>query len=107
MAFLAGHAPFLGALIENHTRIYLVDGKIVDVAIHGGFVEVSNNKVSLLTDLAELGSEIDRARAQRAAEAAQERLRGEHDAEAVAALSRAHARLAASGGRTGTAAAAH
>jgi len=107
VAFLAGHAPFLGALIENHTRIYLVDGKIVDVAIHGGFVEVSNNKVSLLTDLAELGSEIDRARAQRAAEAAQERLRGEHDAEAVAALSRAHARLAASGGLTGTAAAAH
>jgi len=107
VAFLAGHAPFLGALIENHTRIYLVDGKIVDVAIHGGFVEVSNNKVSLLTDLAELGSEIDRARAQRAAEAAQERLRGEHDAEAVAALSRAHARLAASGGLAGTAAAAH
>ena len=107
VAFLAGHAPFLGALIENHTRIYLVDGKIVDVAIHGGFVEVSNNKVSLLTDLAELGSEIDRARAQRAAEAAQERLRGEHDAETVAALSRAHARLAASGGLTGTAAAAH
>ena len=107
VAFLAGHAPFLGALIENHTRIYLVDGKIVDVAIHGGFVEVSNNKVSLLTDLAELAGEIDRARALRAKEAAEERLRGEHDAEGVAALSRAHARLAASGGVTGTAAGQH
>jgi len=105
VAFLAGHAPFLGALIENHTRIYLVDGKIVDVAIHGGFVEVSNNKVSLLTDLAELGGEIDRARAQRALEAAQERMRHEHDAETTGALARAHARLAASGGLTGTAAA--
>ena len=57
IAFLAGHAPFLGALDACHTRIYLADGKVVDVAIHGGFVEVSNNKVSLLTDLAELGTE--------------------------------------------------
>jgi len=65
-------------------------------------VEVSNNKVSLLTNLAELGSGIDRARVQRAAEAAQELLRNEHDAEAVAAISRAHARLAASGGFTGS-----
>ena len=107
IAFLAGHAPFLGALDACHTRIYLADGKVVDVAIHGGFVEVSNNKVSLLTDLAELGTEIDRARAMRAKEAAEERMRGEHDAEAVASLSRAHARLAASGGLTGTAASAH
>jgi len=70
-------------------------------------VEVSNNKVSLLTNLAELGSGIDRARVQRAAEAAQELLRNEHDAEAVAAISRAHARLAASGGFTGSTAAEH
>ena len=58
-------------------------------------------------DLAELGAEIDRARALRAKEAAEERMRGEHDAEVEAALSRAHARLAASGGLTGTAAGAH
>jgi F-type H+-transporting ATPase subunit epsilon len=80
---------------------------VEDVAIHGGFVEVSNNKVSLLTDLAELGAEIDRARAMRAKEAAEERMRGEHDAEVEAALGRAHARLAASGGLAGTAAGAH
>ena len=107
IAFLDGHAPFLGALDYCHTRIYLADGKVEDVAIHGGFVEVSSNTVSLLTDLAELGGEIDRARALRAKEAAEERMRGEHDADVEAALSRAHARLAASGGLTGTAAAAH
>jgi F-type H+-transporting ATPase subunit epsilon len=98
VAFLAGHAPFLAALVECHTRIYLVDGSVLDVAVHGGFVEVSNNKVSLLTDVAELGGEIDLARAQRAKERAEDQLRQEHDAEAVAALSRAHARLAAAGG---------
>ena len=33
IAFLPGHAPFLGALVENHTRIYLADGTITDVAV--------------------------------------------------------------------------
>ena len=98
VAFLADHAPFLAALIENHTRIWLTDGEVLDVAVHGGFVEVSNNTVSILTDVAELGGEIDLARAQRAKDRAEDQLRHEHDATAVSALARAHARLAAAGG---------
>jgi F-type H+-transporting ATPase subunit epsilon len=98
IAFLPGHAPFLGALGENHTRVTLADGSTLDVAVHGGFVQVSGNKVSLLSDVAELGADIDRARAQAAKERAEESLRQAHDTEAVAALSRAHARLNASGG---------
>ena len=43
----------------------------------------------------------------RAKENAEELLRKEHDAEAVSALSRAHARLAASGGVVGTTQGAH
>lgn len=107
IAFLPGHAPFLGALVENHTRINLVDGTVLDVAVHGGFVDVSANRVSILSDTAELGEHVDRPRAQRAKERAEEALRLEQDAEAVAALSRAHARLSASGGVTGTAAGQH
>ena len=102
IAFLPGHAPFLGALVENHTRISLVDGTVLDVAVHGGFVQVSGNTVSILSDTAELGEHVDRPRAMRAKETAEEALRHEQDAEAVAALSRAHARLNASGGITGT-----
>lgn len=102
IAFLPGHAPFLGALIENHTRITLADGKVLDVAVHGGFVQVSGNTVSILSDTAELGEHIDRARALRAKDSAEELLRREHDAEAVSALGRAHARLSASGGLAGT-----
>ena len=98
VAFLQGHAPFLAALIENHTRIFLVDGTVLDVAVHGGFVEVSGNTVSILTDVAELGAEVDRVRAERAKERAETQLRHEHDATAVSALARAHARLAAAGG---------
>ena len=102
IAFLPGHAPFLGALTESHTRITLADGEVLDVAVHGGFVQVSGNTVSILSDVAELGGDIDRARALQAKDSAEELLRKEHDAEAVSALSRAHARLAASGGITGT-----
>ena len=102
IAFLPGHAPFLGALIENHTRIYLADGTILDVAVHGGFVQVADNKVSLLSDVAELGHEVDIARARAAKEAAEEHLAREHSAEMAAALQRAHARLNAAGGLPAT-----
>ena len=97
IAFLAGHAPFLGSLVENHTRVYLADGSVQDVAVHGGFVQVNGTKVTILSDNAELAAEIDITRAQRARESAEETLRHGHDAEAEAALRRAHARLAAVG----------
>lgn len=97
IAFQAGHSAFLGALIENHTRVFLADGSVEDIAVHGGFVEVSDNKVSILSDAAEVGSLIDVERARAAKARAEERLRSEHDAEAVSALSRAQARLSAAG----------
>ena len=99
IAFLPGHARFLGALTENHTRITLADGSQLDVAVHGGFVQVGDNKVSILSDIAELGDQIDRVRATAAKERAEAALRGsEPDTEAEAALGRANARLNASGG---------
>jgi F-type H+-transporting ATPase subunit epsilon len=103
IAFLPGHAPFLGALVESHTRIYLTDGTILNVAVHRGFVQVGHNKVSILSDVAELEEQIDRQRAAAAKERAEEQLRHDaQDAEAQAALARAMARLNATGGiRTG------
>jgi F-type H+-transporting ATPase subunit epsilon len=107
IAFLPGHAPFLGALAENHTRVYLADGSVTDVAVHGGFVEVSSNRVNILSDVAELGDQIDRSRALRAKERAEAALVHEQNAEAEAALARAHARLHATGGLSGTPAGSH
>ena len=97
IAFQPGHAAFLAALTENHTRVFLADGSVEDIAVHGGFVEVSNNTVSLLSDAAEVGSMIDIERAQAAKDRAEERLRHEHDEEAVSALGRDNARLSAAG----------
>ena len=48
IAFLPGHAPFLGALTEWSGQLHLADGTVKHLAIHNGFVEVSNNTVSIL-----------------------------------------------------------
>ncbi len=93
LAFLAGHAPFLGALDIGVVRIQQPGGQEERAAVHGGFVEVSNNKVTILSDVAELASQIDVARAERARERAEAALRGENDAAAEAAMRRAHVRL--------------
>lgn len=101
IAFLPGHAPFLGALDHCHTRVTLADGTQLDVAVHGGFVQVNGNVVSILSDMAELSSEIDRERALQAKARAENVLRDEHSAETIAAVSRANARLVATGGYGG------
>jgi F-type H+-transporting ATPase subunit epsilon len=105
IAFLPGHIAFLGALTECHTRIYLSDGKVQDVAVHGGFVEVAPDHVTILSDSAELAESIDITRARAAKERAEAAIRGEHDATVESALRRAHARLSAAGGLTETRAA--
>ena len=97
IAFLPGHVPFVGSLGIAKVRILLPDKGEVAAAVHGGFVEVSHNKVSILSDVAELSHQIDVGRARAAKERAEAAVAQEHDAECEAALRRAHARLAATG----------
>ena len=65
--------------------------------MHGGFVEVRDDHVTVLSDIAELDDQIDIDRAKRAATEAEEALRAAEDTVAEAALRRAHARLRAAG----------
>ena len=97
LAFLTGHTPLLGLLVEWPVRIKLVGGGEESAAVHGGFVEVSHDRVTVLSDLAEMADQIDFDRARALKEWAEARLREEHDAEVEAALRRAHARLALCG----------
>ena len=97
IAFLSGHAPFLGALGEGMVRIKTSSGEEV-AAVHGGFVEVRDNRVTVLSDVAELSPDIDVERARRAKDAAESGASAGDDdkaAEAAAALRRANTRLAA------------
>jgi F-type H+-transporting ATPase subunit epsilon len=97
VAFMAGHTPFLGTLAIGEVRIYR-DGQIVErAAVHGGFVEVSGDTVSILSDVAELASQIDVERARRAQEGLERRAEEMDDAEAEAALRRSHVRLGVAG----------
>ena len=93
IAFLAGHAPFIGALGIGAVSIRATDGGEERAAVHGGFVEVSGDRVTILSDVAELASDIDAARARRALEEAERRARDGDDAEAEAALRRARLRV--------------
>ncbi|VBB42419.1 ATP synthase epsilon chain [uncultured Desulfatiglans sp.] len=70
---LEGHVPFLTGLIPGALR-YTAGGKPHLLAVSSGFVEVSENKVTVLVDSAERAEEIDLERARLAMERAKERL---------------------------------
>jgi F-type H+-transporting ATPase subunit epsilon len=95
IAFMTGHAPFLGTLGIGAVRIYQEGGDILKAAVHEGFVEVKDNRVIILSDVAELPDQIDAERARRAKEDAERRVReGGDDAEdAERQLRRAVVRL--------------
>jgi F-type H+-transporting ATPase subunit epsilon len=94
IAFEDNHAPFLGALADWPARVKFEDGTQAWFAVHGGFVEVSNNQVIILSDVAEPSDGIDVGRANDAKARAEEVLRlNAEDDEASAALARAEVRL--------------
>jgi len=99
IAFLTGHAPFVGALDIGTVKVHAAEGPDELIAVHGGFVEVSHDRVTILSDVAEVASQIDVARAQAAADRAEAALRNENDAEAEAALRRANVRIAVGSGQ--------
>jgi len=95
---LPKHIPFMSALKIGVTRA--VQGSTtIPIAIMGGVFQVKSNEAVILTDVAELGSDIDAARAKEAKERAEARL-GSPDTEidrkrAEIALAKALARLKA------------
>jgi F-type H+-transporting ATPase subunit epsilon len=97
IAFLTGHAPFVGALGIGPVRVRPSEGPEVMAAVHGGFVEVSHDQVTILSDVAEMADQIDILRAQAAKETLEARLREEKDTEIEAALRRAHVRIELAG----------
>ena len=95
IAFLADHMPYLGVLEPGLVRVIAEGGHEERFAAHGGFVEVHDNRVTMLADVAERPEEIDVARAQQARDEAERRVAAGEGPEAEAALRRAQARLEA------------
>jgi F-type H+-transporting ATPase subunit epsilon len=53
---LADHEPTMAALATGAVEISATDGSRVTVGIHGGFLQIFQNQVTLLTDRAELST---------------------------------------------------
>lgn len=94
LGILPGHTPLLGALEPGWiVRIVRPDEDELRVAVHGGFLSVRKDGVSVLAEMAEPAEDIDTARAR----AALERADPESGPDGVAARDRALARLRAAG----------
>lgn len=70
---LPNHAPLVSAL-KPGILSYTNKGSVERLAVSGGFVEVSGNKVSVLTDAAQTAAEIDTDAARADREAAEKAL---------------------------------
>lgn len=90
---LPGHEQTLAQLEEaGIVRIDGVDGGSTTVAVHGGFLHVTPQGVTILAESAEVGQEIDVERARAALGRADT-----DDPEGAAAAARAQVRLKAAG----------
>ncbi len=96
LAILPSHAPLITTLDAGEIRIR--EGNDEEyLTVFGGFLEVSDNKVTVLADAAEEASQIDIERAEAAMRQAQERIQSrgaEEDLErALTSLRRAQIRV--------------
>ena len=96
LGILPSHAPLL-TMLQPGELVVRKEGEETAIFVSGGFLEVMQNRVSILADVAERAEEIDAIRADQAKRRAEERLRlrtPETDlAAAEAALRRAMVRL--------------
>lgn len=87
MALLPSHAPIMTMLQPGEIMVRK-DGEEQSLFIGGGFLELMNDKVTVLADAAERAEEIDVARAEAAMKRAEER-KAAHAAEFDAARAEA------------------
>jgi F-type H+-transporting ATPase subunit epsilon len=90
---LPGHEPTLAQLEEaGIVRVDGTDGRSTTLAVHGGFLAITPDSVTVLAEFAERADEIDVARARAALDRADT-----SEPEGAAAAARANARLKAAG----------
>lgn len=58
IGILADHAPLISTL-KPGILSFEANGKTTELVVAGGFIEISRDKVAILADIAESGSEID------------------------------------------------
>ncbi|MBB3664135.1 MULTISPECIES: F0F1 ATP synthase subunit epsilon [Prauserella salsuginis group] len=60
IGIMPSHEPMLGQLVEGGVvKVTTTAGETVTAAVHGGFLSVTAERVSVLAESAELGEEVD------------------------------------------------
>ncbi len=98
----AKHIPMVSVIAPGKLTIHCEDGSVKNCALHSGFSEILQDKVTILADSCEHSDEIDIARAKEAKERAEKRLsqkEGVDIARAELALRRALVRLNVAGNK--------
>ena len=93
VGILPHHAPLLSLMVDGVVDIQTTDGETWVAAVDAGFLSVAHNRVSILSERAEMSHEIDLEKARQELERAQSS--GENDDAAQEAVRRAEARIRA------------
>lgn len=94
MGVLSHHAPLITALNPGHIEYRTSDGKVQMLAVSKGFLEVSENRATILADAVENPDEIDIDRAKAALERGKKRLEAAHQGDMNVDIVRAQAAVA-------------
>jgi len=93
VGILRDHAPMLSLLADGVVEVQTEDGETWVAAVDDGFLSVALNRVSILSEDAEMSHDIDLERAKQELEQAKQA--GSDDEEAQEAVRRAQARIRA------------
>ena len=74
IGILPGHEPVLGVLVPSAVVIFDEGGGREVIAVDGGFISVSQGRVSILSEYAQLSNEVTVAQAEKELAEAQQRL---------------------------------
>lgn len=92
---LPNHAPMLSLMVDGVIDVQTPEGETWVAAVDAGFLSVAQNRISILSEHAEMSHEIDLEKARQDLERAQNAGEYESQAEAQEAVRRAEARIRA------------
>lgn len=93
VGIMPNHIPMLAPLAIDEVRVKIGEDQFDEIAISGGFLEFSNNILSIVASAAERKEDIDTLRAKRAKERAEKRIAEAKQTQDIDELKRAEVSL--------------
>ena len=93
VGILPNHAPMLSLMVDGIVDVTTAEGETWIAAVDAGFLSVAHNRISILSEHAEMSHEIDLEKARADLELA--KTAGENEDDAEEAVRRAEARIRA------------